>query len=1696
MESVVTQSSLTASQVSRHDVMPRGARRRLVALPALLLAVLVLSAGPRSRGTRRAFELWYVSFSDRAWAAGYLCALLARQLLLLRTLARVALQHTRGSPLFPGGDGSMNARRLVLAILATLCAASGGLLLTSAAAQARLIRPFIGSFGTFSQVGGVAVEQSSGDVYVFDVGAEAIYKFNSAGQPEDFSALGTNVIHGVGGNHNNVRENQIAVDSSSGPAKGDIYVANGGGEGSPSHISIYSSTGVQLGRLDNEVENFGGHWGDANGVAVDPAGNVYVSLRDPYYVNKYAPVANPVTNADYTSALTLNISQGLRNIAVDSTGDVYGGVGALGLVLKYEAMQFGALEATSTQFAELEATSLASDPVTGGDIYLQGNGISQYEPSGTLVSSYAALGSGPGELEGIGEGIAVTSGAGGDLYAATSVREVENGEEIVVGKVNMYGQLDAVVPDVSTEAAEGVTRTAATLKGTVNPDSTSVSACKFEYGTVKGEYIHTLPCSQPTPLTGASPIAVSANLSGLTPATTYYYRVVATNGSGSSGYSQGNESTFETLPAVDSVATESASNVMPTSVTLNGSLAPDGADAHYYFEYVTEKSYNATGFSSSFTSPAPPGTDAGEAVKVEHAETTLSGLQPSTSYYYRLVAVNSFGTTYGQPEAFETLPAVDSVATDSASNVMPTSVTLNGSLAPDGADAHYYFEYVTEKSYNATGFSSSSTSPAPPGTDAGEAVKVEHAETTLSGLQPDTYYRYRLVAVNSVGTTYGQPERFATSGPPLIVIESTEKESIGHTSATLTAEIDPGGFATHYHFEYGPTESYGTSVPIPDGEIAAGFYEESVRAELTHLEIGATYHFRVVATNADSPTPIDGPDTTFTTLPPARIDSESVTNVTTSSATLTAQIDPLGEATTYHFEYGLSASYGTSAPVPDGEIAAGSADVGVSAPIAGLQSDTVYHYRVVTHNSIGDEKGVDRVFRTGGSPPGLPDGRAYEMVTPVEKQAHDVGGANGAVFANSMPAAPDGEEVAFGTLGVLQPVENFSTSGLNTYVAQRTASGWTTSFTDPPLSMIASNTSEPISDFSPDFSTEVDCQQATADKNAFGCALRHGVAGPWQLAALYPTLAGESTGGGAKQKGSSSDFSHIVFQTQNNRETFLAADTLGGDASGFGSLYEIEGLGSASPVLRLVSVDNSGNPLGESNNKVNELGLGGGGRTGVDVYQAVSEDGSTIYFTAQREGELPTIYARVDHTSTVTISNPSPSECTRTAAEPGGVCNALEGAPQYQGASADGTKVFFTTNQQLVNSDTDTTSDLYEYDFNKPPGKNLVQVSRGGLGDLTPGSGANVGGVVNISHDGSHVYFTASGVLTTLPNGRGQSAIAGASNMYVFDTETERTQFVATLSPRDSLTGEKAQAQTTPDGRYLVFNTFAKLITTGPEAQTDEAENIYRYDVQTGDLVRISIAHDGFGSNGNSEGMNAVLAPLYGGSLYGAWPGANDWSRAISDNGSYVVFMTPEPLQVNDTNTGADPGCELGDSGPETGCNVYEWHDGVTSLISGGQAPEGIRVYPTISATGSDIFFVTREALVPQDKDTLTDVYDARIGGGFPYTPPTPCSGESCQGQPSPSPAPSSAGSSSFTGPGNLTPALPAPQKPKPKPKTKPLTRAQQLAKALKACKKQPKSKRARCKSQAKKRYGGKPKAKKSNNAGRSNAKQSHGRGH
>ena len=675
---------------------------------------------------------------------------------------------------------------------------------------------------------------------------------------------------------------------------------------------------------------------------------------------------------------------------------------------------------------------------------------------------------------------------------------------------------------------------------------------------------------------------------------------------------------------------------------------------------------------------------------------------------------------------------------------------------------------------------------------------------------------------------------------------------------------------------------------------------------------------------------------------------------------------------------------------------------------------------------------------------GLPECRAYEVVTPLEKQQHD---AITAIDPLPVSVSPSGGAITWTGQGAYAGAENYQVGGphpTNPYAAQRTASGWITRSAYPPSSLLESS-GELL--FSSDLSREATCGTATLTGASSGptiqCAIRKSD-GSWLTTPGYTDLPGTNLA--IPLAGISGNLADVVFYGEKG-VPFLPSDTSGevcNQAGSFtqrcGGLYEIAGLGTESSQLRLVDVDNSGSMIGPEN----PAGLGAGVELGLTVaasnYQAISADGSTIYFTAEPAGGYPTVYARIAGEETVTLSDPSPSECTRSESALGGECDHEPSPALFQGASADGLKAFFTTAQQLTNSDTDSEADLYEYNFASPPARRLVQVSGGGLGDLTPGAGAQVQGVVNVSQDGSHLYFVAGGVLTTLPNARGQSAQMDASNLYAYDTETDETKFVATLLKSDSSlwglattrtiqtgTGttsinESARlAQTTPDGRYLVFDTYGKLITAGPEADTDEAQDVYRYDFETGELIRVSHgagpggAAD-FGNDGNMPSFNAVIGPADDLEEGAASPAVNDSNRSINENGETIVFTTAETLEGGTVGGGANTLCDEGNRlAHGAGCQVYEWHDGSVKMISDGQDATAI-VYAGMSATGSDIFFQTRTRLVGQDTDELGDIYDARMDGGFPAPTPEPsCSGEDCQGTPSAAPTFRAPGTVSFT---------------------------------------------------------------------------------
>jgi hypothetical protein len=280
-----------------------------------------------------------------------------------------------------------------------------------------------------------------------------------------------------------------------------------------------------------------------------------------------------------------------------------------------------------------------------------------------------------------------------------------------------------------------------------------------------------------------------------------------------------------------------------------------------------------------------------------------------------------------------------------------------------------------------------------------------------------------------------------------------------------------------------------------------------------------------------------------------------------------------------------------------------------------------------------------------------------------------------------------------------------------------------------------------------------------------------------------------------------------------------------------------------------------------------------------------------------------------------------------------------------------------------------------------------------------------------ISPDGSCVYFTASGVLTTVPNSLGEVAKAGDSNVYLYERDAQypsgRTVFVmpgadlfeVSVGPTEAKAN--LSTQMSQNGRFLVFESRAHLTPDDLSSLPQEFE----YDSQTGNFVRVSIGEDGFNENGNTGSVgNAMVA-----------------------NDGAVFFESTNPLVPQAVNGAPD---------------VYEYREGSVSLISDGQDTHqrAGAVLDYISPSGSDVFFQTFDQLVPQDTDAQEDTYDARVDGGFPPPPsPPPCDADACQGPLAGAPVLLSPGSE-FQAGGNppLAPSAPVVDKLERKPTLKP----------------------------------------------------------
>jgi len=721
-----------------------------------------------------------------------------------------------------------------------------------------------------------------------------------------------------------------------------------------------------------------------------------------------------------------------------------------------------------------------------------------------------------------------------------------------------------------------------------------------------------------------------------------------------------------------------------TTASLQALVNPNGNDTTCAVEYVDDADYQVSQFTNATQVPCTPADLGSGGAPIPSA--TITGLAPSTTYDLELVLTNSAGTVDGNATQFTTQPppisASAPIVSESASTLSQTGATLNATINPSGVDATCVFQYVDDADFQSSQFTNATQVPCTPA-DLGAGTDNVTASALARGLTLGTAYDFRVVVTNSTGVIDGTATKFTTQGA--LTIDSTSASNVTSTGATLDTSINPLGTFTTCNFEYGTDTSYGNTANC--GFLGAGTSSASTSAAVTGLTPSTTYHFRVDATNALTLNAVDGPDVTFTTLPPVTIDSATAANVTDTTATLKAEINPDGTDTTYQFSLA-----GTDLPAKPVDIGSATTGQAATVDVTGLQPNTSYTFQVTATNAQAPN-GVTRTatFRTyaSGQPAGLPDDRGYELVTPASTDSGEVSVRQGLIVGDL--AAVDGDRMAYFSLNALPGSQSVGSA----YLATRGAGGWASQALIPPQSTdvgtLCGATGATIAAYSDDLSRAVladgagqseGCSTDSPElvngepKDVGNLFVRDNTNGSYQLVSVNPVTGPPAN---ATFDAGSADLSHVVFDES-------AALTSDAPTSG-DDLYDWSG-GS----VRLVTVLPDGTDVN---------GSLAGGTSGASL-NAVSADGSRIFFTAG--GNL---YVRENGTTTVQVDS--------------GVSGS-----QFAGASSDGSLAYFTAGGVL-----------YETNLTGSAPQPVALTS----------TSASVQGVSAISGDGSAVYFVADGAL-------------------------------------------------------------------------------------------------------------------------------------------------------------------------------------------------------------------------------------------------------------------------------------------------------------------------------------------------------------
>jgi hypothetical protein len=888
-----------------------------------------------------------------------------------------------------------------------------------------------------------------------------------------------------------------------------------------------------------------------------------------------------------------------------------------------------------------------------------------------------------------------------------------------------------------------------------------------------------------------------------------------------------------------------------------------------------------------------------------------------------------------------------------------------------------------------------------------------------------------------------------------------EASNIQEHSATLNGTVNPDGSpVSECRFQYGTDTAYGTTIPCVESpaQIGEGTEPVPVHADISGLAKGTVYHFRLLAkVGGEAET---GADEDFKTLGPPVISEDRTLSASYTEATLKALVNPEGFDATYHFEYGTSTAYGQStAEIPIGK---DRTDHPVSVTLRGLAPGTAYHWRIVAENASGADEGDDhtltthrlpgsepdscpnRAFRTADSAL-LPDCRAYEMVSPVDKNGGDILTALSGVgqppeAGGYVQATPDGARITYTALYASfagQP----NSFRFNQYLGERGGGGWASRGIHPRVdgrkvdTGLFGFTREFIA-FTPDLCSTwlVDYQTPTLTSDAQQ-GLRNlyrrdncgqGEGGLEAMTPAPPPLPLGTIEGYVdlnSVQGISADGSHALFTAKAK----LTEEAAPGDTD----TQVYDRFGGANDLVSVRPDGSAGDPapgdgMGIADPTPSVVGNSAGG----NLQDAVSANGSRVYWAGETSGLSGRLFLRLHPEQGVVAG-----ECTTAAKACTLPVSEGNGAFFWRG-TPDGSKALFSE-ETLPGAG----ANLYEFDLQRAEAEEAPRLIAN-----------HVRGVAGASDDLSRVYFVSRDALPgSGANSEGDEAQAGQPNLYL--AEGGAFSFVASLIDADLEgvePGGEAPAygpaggnpiyrasRVTPDGERIAFESRGSLTGYDNASAQDgrPAVEVFTY-AAGGELACVSCNPSG-GRPSSRELRSPYKAPFEQGKVtnvpaaawIATWEHPLHDSNVLSEDGQRLFFNSNDALVPRDTNGTGDVyeweaagtgSCEEGAAAfvPQNGGCLYLISSGVSSFES---------EFREATPDGSDVFFTTASSLLPQDPGSV-DLYDARVGGGFPQPiQPAPCEGEACQSPPPPPQFPTPA-SSAYSGPGTPKHKKPCPK--------------------------------------------------------------------